>query len=102
MHRLEFCLLAAALFWSARFALAAQNEGASAQRSISGVAKSGDVRLPGVTITALNSATGRQIVTSTDVDGSYLLLVPEPGTYTLSAQLTAFAPATQTDRKSVV
>jgi hypothetical protein len=66
------------------------------EKRISGFAKSGDVPLPGVTVTALNSASGRQVITSTDVDGSYVLLVPEPGSYTLSAQLAAFAPATQT------
>src|ERR1035437_3525026 len=38
---------------------------------IRGFVKSGNVPIPGVTVTAVNSATTQAFVTSTDVDGSY-------------------------------
>jgi hypothetical protein len=89
-------LLIAALTWNAPSAIAVQNDSTPPRKSISGFVKSGNIPLPGVSITALDSASGRQVITSTDVDGSYALVVPEPGAYTLSAQLAAFAAATQT------
>src|SRR6185437_10557823 len=42
---------------------------------ITGTVKSGNIPLPGVTVSAANSLTGKKYVTSTDVDGSYKILV---------------------------
>ena len=50
--------------------------------------------LPGVSVTAANSLTGKKVATSTEVDGSYALQVPGRGRYVLRAELAAFAPAT--------
>ena len=94
--RMGFCLLVAMLSSIPGNAIAAQSEDASAQKRIVGFVKSGEVPLPGVSVIAVNSATGRQVITSTDVYGSYVLVVSEPGSYELSAQLAAFAPATKT------
>ena len=50
--------------------------------------------LPGVTISAANSLTGKKVTTSTDPDGRYVLKVPGRGRYVVRAELTAFAAAT--------
>ena len=62
---------------------------------IAGVVKSGAVPLPGVTITAANTLTGKKYVTSTDVDGSYKIALGSKGRYVVRAELSAFAPVTQ-------
>ena len=54
---------------------------AAAGRIIHGVVKSGNMPIPGVTVTAGNSLTGQKVTTSTDVDGSYSLQVPSDGRY---------------------
>ncbi len=60
-----------------------------------GVVKSGNIPLPGVTVTAANSLTGKKAITSTDVDGSYFLEVSDRGRYVVRAEMSAFAAATQ-------
>ncbi|MGA2961656.1 MAG: TonB-dependent receptor [Candidatus Korobacteraceae bacterium] len=62
---------------------------------IRGIVKSGNSPLPGVTVTAANTLTGKKAVTSTEVDGSYLLELGGRGRYVVRAEMTAFAPATQ-------
>ncbi len=62
---------------------------------ISGVAKSGATPLPGVSITAANTLTGKKYVTSTDVDGSFKIEVTGKGRYVVKAEFSAFAPVTQ-------
>jgi hypothetical protein len=61
---------------------------------IHGTVLSGKIPLPGVTISAANSLTGKKITTSTDPDGRYSLSVPGRGKYVVRAELTAFAVAT--------
>ncbi len=61
---------------------------------IHGSVLSGKTPLPGVTISAANSLTGKKVVTSTDPDGRYVLAVPGRGKYVVRAELTAFAAAT--------
>lgn len=80
--------------WSG-ISMAANAGPAPVQKGIFGWIKSGDIPLPGVSVSAANISTGQQLVTSTDVDGSYSLAVPDPGRYKVSAQLAAFAPASQ-------
>jgi trimeric autotransporter adhesin len=63
--------------------------------TIRGVVKSGNMPLPGATVTAANTLTGQKVTTSTDVDGTYSLQVPSDGRYVVRAQMAAFAPVTQ-------
>jgi hypothetical protein len=62
--------------------------------SIHGVVRSGGTRLPGVTVTAAHSLTGRKVITSTDVDGSYRLDLPSKGRWVLRVEFSAFAVQT--------
>src|SRR5512133_1541632 len=61
---------------------------------ISGIVKSGATPLPGVTVTAAHSLTGKKVSTSTDVDGSFHLTVPNKGKWVVRAELSAFAAQT--------
>lgn len=63
--------------------------------TIQGFVKSGGVVIPGVTVTASNTLTGQKAVTSTDVNGGYVLRVPANGRYVVRAQMAAFAPLTR-------
>ena len=63
--------------------------------SIHGLVKSGNMPLPGATITATNKATAQKVITWTDVDGNFALQVPEDGHYEVRAQMAAFAVGTQ-------
>ena len=62
---------------------------------IAGIVKAGTTSLPGVTVTASNSLTGKKYITSTDVDGSYRIEVGNKGRYVVRAEFPAFAPQTQ-------
>ena len=57
--------------------------------------KSGNTRLPGVTISAANTLTGKKVITSTDGEGNYSLVLPSNGRYVVRAEFAAFAPATK-------
>src|ERR1035437_6010170 len=82
-------------FWKGGCLRAAQNEETPPKKGIFGWVKSGDIPLPGVSVSAANPATGQQAVTSTDENGSYALFVPSIGKYKVNAILAAFGPATQ-------
>lgn len=62
---------------------------------IVGVVKSGSVPLPGVTVTAANTLTGKKFITSTDLDGSFRIVVSGKGRYVVRTEFSAFAPVTQ-------
>jgi hypothetical protein len=66
----------------------------SAVYAIHGVIHSGSTKLPGVTVTAAHSLTGRKVITSTDVDGSFRLEVPSKGRWVLRVEFSAFADQT--------
>jgi len=66
-----------------------------AVREIRGTVKSGTTRLPGVTISAANTLTGKKIITSTDSEGNYALVLPSNGRYVVRAEFAAFAPVTK-------
>ncbi|MFZ0816299.1 MAG: carboxypeptidase-like regulatory domain-containing protein, partial [Candidatus Sulfotelmatobacter sp.] len=51
--------------------------------------------IPGATVTAVNTATKEQVITSTDVDGSYHLSLPADGSYTVKVQMAAFSTSSQ-------
>jgi len=48
-----------------------------------------------VSITASNSLTGKRYSTTTDITGSYTLVIPQNGRYVLRSDLAAFAPVTK-------
>ena len=62
---------------------------------ISGRVTAGNVPLPGVTISAANSLTGKKASTSTEIDGTYTLAGLARGRYVVRAELAAFAPETK-------
>lgn len=59
-----------------------------------GVVKAGAVALPGVTITATNTLTGKKFATVTDVTGAWRMVIPANGRYVVRAELLAFAAVT--------
>ena len=60
-----------------------------------GVVKSGTIPLPGVTVTAQNTLTGKRYSTATDITGSWQLNIPQNGRYVIRTQFAAFAGGTQ-------
>ena len=62
--------------------------------TIRGTAMAGKVPLPGVSITATNTLTGKKYATTTDVDGNFSMSIPKTGRYVVKAELAAFAAAT--------
>ncbi len=93
-----FCLFYPAVFCPLfLFALqaAGQTAPASASRTIHGLVKSGNMPIPGATVSAVNAFTQVQLNTSTDVDGTYRLIIPADGRYTVQAQMSAFAAGKQ-------
>jgi hypothetical protein len=63
--------------------------------TIHGSIKAGNVPLPGVSITATNTLTGKKYNTTTDVTGAYSMTIPQNGRYVVRAELAAFAASTQ-------
>jgi hypothetical protein len=63
--------------------------------TIHGTVKDGNIPLPGVSVTASNSLTGKKYSTTTDVTGAYTLVIPQNGRYVLKTELSAFAPVTK-------
>src|SRR5271170_1529736 len=63
--------------------------------TISGTVKAGAVPLPGVTVTATNTLTGKEYATTTDVNGSFAMAIPRNGRYVVKAELAAFATETK-------
>ncbi len=61
---------------------------------IHGIVLSGATPLPGVTITAAHSLTGKKVITSTDATGGYRLLLPSKGKWVLRAEFAAFTTQT--------
>ena len=53
-----------------------------------------DAVLPGVTVTAVHTATGNTFVGVTDEQGRYRLPTLRPGVYKVTAELTGFSPVT--------
>jgi hypothetical protein len=62
---------------------------------IRGMIKSANTPLPGVTVTASNTLTGKKVVTATASDGSFTLTLPSRGRYVVKAEQAAFAPITK-------
>jgi hypothetical protein len=60
-----------------------------------GTVKSGNIPLPGVTVTAQNTLTGKRYSTTTDITGAWLLTIPQNGRYVIRTQFAAFAVGSQ-------
>jgi hypothetical protein len=60
-----------------------------------GMATSGKIPLPGVTVTAQNTLTGKRYSTTTDIRGEWSLTIPQNGRYVIRTQFAAFAAGSQ-------
>ena len=60
-----------------------------------GTVKSGNIPLPGVTVTAQNTLTGKRYSTTTDITGAWTLNIPLNGRYVIRTQFAAFAAGSQ-------
>ncbi|MGH9599390.1 MAG: carboxypeptidase-like regulatory domain-containing protein, partial [Terracidiphilus sp.] len=60
-----------------------------------GVARSGKIPLPGVTVTAQNTLTGKRYSTTTDIDGVWSMTIPDDGRYVIRTDFAAFASESQ-------
>lgn len=73
--------------------------GAAAQPAeggrLEGVVKSGAIPLPGVTVTAQNSLTGKRYATTTDITGVWTLTLPLGARYVIRTQFAGFAQGAQ-------
>jgi hypothetical protein len=74
---------------------AAGAESAVAGGALHGVVKSGSIPLPGVSVTAQNTLTGKRYSTTTDITGAWSMTIPQNGRYVIRTQFAAFAPASQ-------
>jgi trimeric autotransporter adhesin len=79
---------------SAQGAPTSATDAPSAAFVIHGLIHSGSMKLPGVSVTASHSLTGRKVITSTDVDGSFRLVLPSKGRWVVRAEFSAFAVQT--------
>ena len=115
LARLKVLTAAATLFAIQSPALSQESAGDSRQRTertavasaqpapalvtttfvVRGIIKSANTPLPGVTVTAANTLTGKKVATATATDGSFALVLPSRGRYVIKAELAAFAPSTK-------
>ena len=79
---------------SASAASTAQNQVATGGK-LHGAVKSGNIPLPGVTVTAQNTLTGKRYSTTTDITGAWSLTIPQNGRYVIRTQFAAFAGGDQ-------
>jgi hypothetical protein len=63
--------------------------------TISGAVRSGKILLPGVTVIAANTLTGKKFATTTGTDGSFKFTLPNRGRYVVRTEFLGFAPQTQ-------
>ncbi|HKT68099.1 MAG TPA: carboxypeptidase-like regulatory domain-containing protein, partial [Terriglobales bacterium] len=79
---------------AASLASYAQNAPKLATGEVFGVVRSGNMAVPGATVSAADTDTGTRVTTTSNSDGSYVLTVP-PGDYSVEVQMTAFATASR-------
>ncbi|HEX8710643.1 MAG TPA: carboxypeptidase-like regulatory domain-containing protein, partial [Terracidiphilus sp.] len=60
-----------------------------------GVVRSGKIPLPGVTVTAQNTLTGKRYSTVTDIKGAWSMTIPLDGRYVIRTEFAAFAPVSE-------
>jgi hypothetical protein len=109
---IAMCLVAAGMISSAQTAPSAGAPAASSETppaaisqgvpdqtvaggKLHGVVKSGNIPLPGVTVTAQNTLTGKRYSTTTDITGAWALTIPQNGRYVIRTQFAAFAQGAQ-------
>ena len=63
--------------------------------TIKGTVKAGTIPLPGVSVTATNTLTGKKYATTTDVTGAFAMAIPRNGRYVVKTELAAFAIETK-------
>lgn len=63
--------------------------------TIHGIVKSGNMPIPGAAVSISLASSPQKTSTWTEVDGSYSVLVPTYGSYTVRVEMTAFANSTQ-------
>jgi len=68
---------------------------APAPFQITGLVHTGKLALPGVTVTAANTLTGKKFSTTTDTDGTFSFTLRDRGRYVVRAEFLGFAPETQ-------
>src|SRR4051812_17279118 len=68
---------------------------AKAPGKIVGSIKSGGIPLPGVSVSAANTLTGKKVFTATAADGSYSISIASRGRWVVRTELAAFAPITK-------
>jgi trimeric autotransporter adhesin len=64
--------------------------------TIRGIVKSGNMPIPGASVSISLGSSEQEISTWTDVDGSYAVAIPTFGSYAVRVQMAAFANNTQT------
>lgn len=62
---------------------------------LQGVVKSGNIPLPGVTVTAQNTLTGKRYATTTDITGAWVLTLPLNARYVIRTEFAGFAQGDQ-------
>ena len=62
---------------------------------VRGTIKSGNTPLPGVTVTATNTLTGKRYGTVTDIRGVFAMSIPKNGRYVVRVELPGFASQTK-------
>src|ERR1039458_468089 len=63
--------------------------------TLHGVVKSGTIPLPGVSVTAQNTLTGKRYSTTSDITGAWQMKIPLNGRYVIRTHLAAFAGGSQ-------
>lgn len=74
---------------------APESAAATVGGTLRGHVRSGAIPLPGVTVTAQNTLTGKRYSTTTDVTGAWVLTIPQNGRYVIRTQFAAFAQGAQ-------
>lgn len=69
-------------------------EGAAGGR-LHGIVRSGKIPLPGVTVTAQNTLTGKRYSTVSDIHGAWSMTIPLDGRYVVRTEFAAFAPVSE-------
>ncbi len=80
---------------TAQTAAAQAAAGTASGGTIKGTVKAGAVPLPGVSVTATNTLTGKKYATTTDITGAFEMAIPRNGRYVVKAELAAFATETK-------
>src|SRR5664279_3887429 len=76
-------------------AVSADTPQTAAGGKLHGHVKSGTTPLPGVTVTAQNTLTGKRFSTTTDTTGAWSMTIPSNGRYVVRTQFAAFAQGSQ-------